>query len=48
VLIGLPSIATWAAMGAGARELLESRKGMIVFVRVMAILTALTALLFLI
>uniref|UniRef100_UPI00068EFC23 LysE family translocator n=1 Tax=Sphingobium sp. DC-2 TaxID=1303256 RepID=UPI00068EFC23 len=24
VLIGLPSIATWAAMGAGARELLES------------------------
>ena len=48
VLVGLPSIATWAAMGAGARELLESRKGMIVFVRVMAVLTALTALLFLI
>jgi len=46
-LIGLPSIASWAAMGAGARELLESRKGMIVFVRVMAVLTALTALLFL-
>ncbi|ROT95418.1 LysE family translocator [Altererythrobacter sp. FM1] len=48
VLIGLPSIATWAAMGAGARELLESRKAMIIFVRVMAVLTALTALLFLI
>lgn len=48
VLVGLPSIATWAAMGAGARELLESRKGMMVFVRVMAALTALTALLFLI
>lgn len=48
VLVGLPSIETWAAMGAGARELLESRKGMIVFVRVMAVLTALTALLFLI
>ncbi|RKF17592.1 LysE family translocator [Altericroceibacterium spongiae] len=48
VLVGLPSIATWAAMGAGARELLESRKGMIVFVRVMAVLTALTALLFLV
>jgi threonine/homoserine/homoserine lactone efflux protein len=48
VLVGLPSIATWAATGAGARELLESRKGMIVFVRVMAVLTALTALLFLI
>ncbi|HEY8603071.1 LysE family translocator [Tsuneonella suprasediminis] len=48
VLVGLPSIATWAAMGAGARELLESRKGMILFVRVMAVLTALTALLFLI
>lgn len=48
VLVGLPSIATWAAMGAGARELLESRKGMIIFVRVMEVLTALTALLFLI
>ena len=48
VLVGLPSIATWAAMGAGARELLESRKAMLIFVRVMAILTALTALLFLI
>lgn len=48
VLVGLPSIATWAAMGAGARELLESGKGITVFVRVMAALTALTALLFLI
>lgn len=48
VVVGLPSIASWAAMGAGARELLESRKGMIVFVRMMAVLTALTALLFLI
>ncbi|MGE4305633.1 MAG: hypothetical protein AB7E24_16575 [Novosphingobium sp.] len=48
VLVGLPSIATWAAMGAGARELLESRKSMIIFVLVMAVLTALTALLFLI
>jgi len=48
VLVGLPSIATWAAMGAGARELLESGKGMIVFVRAIAVLTALTALLFLI
>ncbi|OJW60283.1 MAG: hypothetical protein BGO57_11505 [Sphingomonadales bacterium 63-6] len=48
VIVGLPSIAAWAAMGAGARGLLESRKAMIVFVRVMAVLTALTALLFLI
>ena len=47
-LVGLPSIATWAAMGAGARELLESRKAILIFVRGMAILTALTALLFLI
>ena len=47
-LVGLPSIAGWAAMGAGARELLESRKAMTMFVRTMAIMTALTALLFLI
>ena len=47
-LVGVPSIMTWAAMGAGARELLESRKAMTTFVRVMAVLTALTAVLFLV
>ena len=47
-LIGLPSIAAWAVIGAGARGLLESRRGMIVLVRVMAVLTALTALMLLV
>ncbi|MEX6725590.1 LysE family translocator [Parapedomonas caeni] len=48
VIVGLPSIATWAAMGAGAREILDSPTVMRAFIRAMAILTALTALLFLI
>ena len=48
VMIALPANAAWVAMGAGARGLLESERAMTVFVRIMAILTALTALLFLI
>ncbi|BBC73426.1 conserved hypothetical protein [Altererythrobacter sp. B11] len=47
-IVGLPSIATWAAMGAGARGLLDNRRAMIAFVRVMAVLTGITALLFLV
>lgn len=48
VTIALPANAAWVAMGAGARGLLESERAMTVFVRVMAVLTGLTALLFLI
>ena len=47
-LVGLPSIAVWAVLGAGARGLLESRRAMTAFVRAMAVLTAFTALLFLV
>ncbi len=46
-LIGLPSIAVWAAFGAGARGLLTNPRAMAVFVKAMAVLTGLTALLFL-
>ena len=48
VAIALMSNAAWAGMGAGARGLLESERAMTVFVRIMAALTALTALLFLV
>ena len=48
VTIALPANAAWVAMGAGARGLLESERAMTVFVRTMAVLTGLTALLFLI
>lgn len=48
VAVALPCNAAWAGMGAGARGLLESERAMIVFVRIMAVLTGLTALLFLI
>lgn len=48
VTIALPANAAWVAMGAGARGLLESERAMTVFLRAMAVLTGLTALLFLI
>lgn len=48
VLVALPSNAAWTALGAGARELLDSREALTIFVRFMAVLTALTALIFLI
>lgn len=48
VIVALPANVAWVAMGAGARGLLESERGMTAFVRVMAVLTGLTALLFLI
>jgi len=47
VVVALPANIAWVAMGAGARGLLESERAMAAFVRVMAVLTGLTALLFL-
>jgi threonine/homoserine/homoserine lactone efflux protein len=45
--IMLPCIAVWAAMGAAARQFLEQPGRLVLFNRVMAALTAITALLFL-
>lgn len=46
--VNMPCIALWTAMGAGARRLLDRPARLLLFNRVMAALTALTALLFLI
>ena len=46
-VVGLPANIAWVAMGAGARGLLESERAMTAFVRTIAVLTGLTALLFL-
>lgn len=47
-VVGLPCMAFWAALGAGARRLLERPGRLVLFNRVMAVLTALTAILFLV
>jgi threonine/homoserine/homoserine lactone efflux protein len=48
VMVALPANAAWVALGAGARELLDSPRAMANFVRAMSVLTGLTAVLFLI
>lgn len=47
-MVNMPCIALWTAMGAGAQRLLDQPARLVLFNRAMALLTALTALLFLI
>lgn len=46
-LVALPCIASWAIFGAGVRSILRSPRAVMIFNHVMAVLTALTAILIL-
>jgi len=48
IIGGLPWISCWAALGAAAREWLGNETAMRLFIRAMAVLTALTAIFFLV